>query len=203
MSVDASDCTPSVYFYIGPNDSDDEDEGFDNDCKPISADRIPLLTQIWNDISTWEEQHNPPLELAIKILRILQGLKMTPHKHKRTIASYDGYLNRRVAKVSVAIQEYKELLCTQVFTILEGKEQHGFSELNKEIQLMKKQIHHAKLLSSHKDHNMCKQDLDLEMEGPHIIISEEKQPNQRAAIGEEDDESTIKCPYFCKPIGRK
>ncbi|XP_063810068.1 uncharacterized protein LOC135031250 isoform X3 [Pseudophryne corroboree] len=191
--------------------------------KPISADRIPLLTQIWNDISTWEEQHNPPLELAIKILRILQGLKMTPHKHKRTIASYDGYLNRRVAKVSVAIQEYKELLCTQVFTILEGKEQHGFSELNKEIQLMKKQIHHAKLLSSHKDHNMCKkhsllrdikralvgshqlrtQDLDLEMEGPHIIISEEKQPNQRAAIGEEDDESTIKCPYFCKPIGRK
>ncbi|XP_075054190.1 uncharacterized protein LOC142140272 isoform X2 [Mixophyes fleayi] len=222
MSVDVTDCTPTVYFYIGTNDSDEEDEGFGNDCESFSASCIPLFTQVWNDISTWEKENNPPLETAIKILRILQGLKMTPREHKQNIASYNGHLNRRVATVSAAMQEYKELLCAKVFSILEEKGAHDLSELKDEIRKMKKQIQHAKLSSHQNEKSVRKKRsllrnikealvgspqlrtyLNLETETHHTIISEQKPLDQRASSGEDDDESTVKCSYFCKTICRK
>ncbi|XP_018416951.1 PREDICTED: uncharacterized protein LOC108791070 [Nanorana parkeri] len=212
MSVAISDCSPSVYFYIGANDSEEEDEGFENDYQPHSASCISLFTQLWNDISIWEEGQDPPLDLAIKILRILQGLKLTSQESKQS-QIYNTYLNRRVAKVSAALQEYKEQLCTQVFSILEECEQQELSALKKEIQQIKNQIEQAKLMSCQKVHSMRKKhsllrdikealigsqqvktDLDFGKEDLCILISREKKINRRGSNGEdEEEESTVKC----------
>ncbi|XP_075706568.1 uncharacterized protein LOC142741062 [Rhinoderma darwinii] len=157
MSLDSPpDCTPIVNFYIGANEHDDDEEGFGNDCEPFSASYVSLLTQIWNDISTWEDGYNPPLDLAIKILRILQGLRISPYKRIQTLASYNAFLNRRIAKVSAALQEYKDHLCTQVFSVLEEKEEHDVSEIKDEIQQIKMEIEHAKLLSYQKNQHVRK-----------------------------------------------
>ncbi|XP_056412703.1 uncharacterized protein LOC130355902 [Hyla sarda] len=157
MSLDSSDYTPSAYFYIGTNDSDDEES---LDCEPFSTSYISMLTQIWNDISTWEEGNTPPLELAVKILRILHGLRISPHESKQTIASYSTFLNRRISKVSESLQEYKEQLCTQVFSALEEKSELDLSlEIKEEIQRIKMEMEHEKLLSYQKNRSIRRRSL--------------------------------------------
>ncbi|XP_040192832.1 uncharacterized protein LOC120926735 [Rana temporaria] len=225
MSVDISDCSPSVYFYIGTNDSDEEDEGFENDYMPHSTPCIPLFTQLWNDISIWEEGQDPPLKLAFQILRILQGLKLSPQESKQSRV-YNAYLNRRVAKVSEALQEYKEQLCAQVFSIFEECEQHEHTALKEEIQQIKIQIEQAKLITFQKGHRMRKKPsllrdikealigsqqlktgLDFVKEDLCIFIPQEKEMNRRDSKGEyekeEEEESIGKCLRLLRLSWRK
>lgn len=234
MPVDISDRSPSVYFYIGANDSDEEDEGFENDYMSFyiphshSTPCIPLFTQLWNDISIWEEGQDPPLKLAIEILRILQGLKLSPQESKQSRV-YNTYLNRRVAKVSEALQEYKDQLCAQVFCILEECEQHEHTALKEEIQQIKKQIEQAKLISFQKRHRMRKKhsllrDIKEALIGPQqlktgldfvnedlcIYIPQEKEMNRRDSKEEdekeekeEEEESTGRCLRLLKLSWRK
>ncbi|XP_077152371.1 uncharacterized protein LOC143816179 isoform X2 [Ranitomeya variabilis] len=216
MSMDSSDYIPNAYFYIGTNDSDDED---DFDCE--SASYISMLTQIWDDISTWDEGYNPPLGLAIKILRILKGLRISSRESKQTFTSYNAFLNRRIAKVSTALLEYKEHLCTQVFSVLE--EENDLAEIKEEIQQIKTEIEHAKLFSYQKNHKMRKRSLlgyireafirsnqlntvkdenvDLESKDLDIVTSREKEPDQKSS--NEDEQSTSGCLQFRKLSWRK
>ncbi|KAM5180675.1 uncharacterized protein ACMZJ9_001193 [Mantella aurantiaca] len=224
MSVDVSDCSSSVYFYIGANDSEEENEEFENDYKPQSTSCIPFLTQLWNDISIWEEGQAPPLKLAIQILRILQGLKLTSQESKQSRV-YNTYLNRRVSKVSEALQEYKEQLCAQVFSILQKCEQQELRAIRVEIQQIKNQIEQEKKMSYQKRHGMRKKysllrDIKEALIGSQqvkpshafdkdlcIIVSREKEMNQRGSNGknedEEKEESTLNCLRFLRLSQRK
>ncbi|XP_073429704.1 uncharacterized protein [Dendrobates tinctorius] len=217
MSMDSSDYVPSAYFYIGTNDSDDED---DFDCE--SASYLSMLTQIWDDISTWDEGYNPPLGLAIKILRILKGLRISSRESKQTRTSYNAFLNRRIAKVSTALLEYKDHLCTQVFSILE--EENDLTEIKEEIQQIKTEIERAKVFSYQKNHKMRKrsllghlkeafirsnhlntvkdENLDFESKDLDIVTSREKEQDQKSS-SEDDEQSTSGCLQFRKLSWRK
>ncbi|XP_075446015.1 uncharacterized protein LOC142489334 [Ascaphus truei] len=218
MSTDNSSCDPKVYFYIGGNDSEDEDEGFKSDSKLFSTSCIPLLAHIWYDIGRWEEGQDPPLKLAMEMLRILHGLGRTTQVTKESLAHYNTYLNQRVAKASTALKEYRERLCAQVDSILEEREQQDLSEMKEEIMHFKKQIQNAKRISNRKDHivrkrlsfltdltktldgtNQLKTELDLEAERLNIIIPQKKRMDRRVyEKEEEEEEDPVKCLNLCK-----
>ncbi|XP_071992498.1 uncharacterized protein [Engystomops pustulosus] len=223
MSIESSECVPTAYFYIGAIDSDEEES---LDYESISASYVSMLTQIWNDISNWDNGYNPPLEIAIKILRILKGLRISSNDNKQTVDSYNTFLNNRIAKVSAALQEYKEHLCTKVCSVLEEKDELEHSEIKQEIQQIKTEIENAKLLSNEKKHkirkrsllrhikeaffrsnplnSVRKENLGKETEDLHLIGSHEKQQDQKPTNNEEEEEeSTSKCLKLCKRKGRK
>ncbi|XP_075190296.1 uncharacterized protein LOC142290230 isoform X1 [Anomaloglossus baeobatrachus] len=218
--MDSSDYVPSAYFYIGTNDSDDEN-GFD--CE--SASYISMLNQIWDDIGTWEEGYNPPLGLAIKKLRILKGLRISSRESKQTLTSYNALLNKRISKISAAFLEYKEHLCTQVFSVLE--EENDLTDIKEEIQQIKTEIEQAKLFSYQKNQKIRKRSLlgyikeafirsnqlntikdenqEFEAKDLDIVTSRENQPDQKSSNKEEEngEASTSGCLKFRKLSWRK
>ncbi|XP_053310793.1 uncharacterized protein LOC128472853 [Spea bombifrons] len=216
MSKGDSDCTSKVCFYIGESDSEDEDEGFVNDCQLSPSSCVPLLLHIWNDTNSWEEGQDPPLEVAVKILRILQGLERSPQQRQETLLKYNAYLNHRIFKVSAALQEYRERLCAQVVSILEEREQQELSGIKEEIKEIKEQIQNAKRLSSHRNHvvrkthsflrnvrgllvgtTQLKPELGLEKENLHIVMSQTKEMEEHTLL-EKELEDSVTCLRLCK-----
>ncbi|XP_075190297.1 uncharacterized protein LOC142290230 isoform X2 [Anomaloglossus baeobatrachus] len=197
--MDSSDYVPSAYFYIGTNDSDDEN-GFD--CE--SASYISMLNQIWDDIGTWEEGYNPPLGLAIKKLRILKGLRISSRESKQTLTSYNALL---------------------VFSVLE--EENDLTDIKEEIQQIKTEIEQAKLFSYQKNQKIRKRSLlgyikeafirsnqlntikdenqEFEAKDLDIVTSRENQPDQKSSNKEEEngEASTSGCLKFRKLSWRK